>query len=945
MNILGELKYATTKSGYVAPPLAELNAVLEHKEEMFNQNITAANQLEIAASNISVLDIDNPIKQNALNKVKDTFAQTYEANNWENATSTIRRVAKDFATDPLLKTAIQSKAKRDSHISVLTEMVNKGKLLESDVAYAVSQSDEVYTGAKLDPNTGLVSGSWNPFTPPEYIDRGAYIDKFLTDFKPDQRFGQFVKKNDGWYKVREVAATPGGHELGLIEERADYAELYSAARTHMLQNKQISERVDYETSKDKRTVQDFISADPKARDAMINDLADIMGYNRKDLHSLPDDRLVNLYKKEAVIHESVQGAVAKHSYVKEDIRPLGLTYDAQMALAKAKSKDTSEDKVNLTRTVLQNKGIAFVNPFHYPDNVADKETVNIETDRVISSLQDDIFYIKRDLDNKVQQLKTQGLSDVQIDQNPEIESLRRSLDETTFRRNEQIFVKDQNDRRYRKVVDSLIESGVITREEASTVESVNNELRKQISDDELNFVNNELVSTIENKIKQLPVGNARSLLQKSLEAIQNKEHFPVDMFGAGASADTYKTLEQLIGGDNVERYRKVAEQYNSIVEKSQDTINKIDKALAQTNKENLIETSYAEIGLGYGDVRSDWSKESRFAVTVKNSFLANPEGWTIFDESGKRYYEDKPAGKRNVDVKDVNIIGMTTEPVGTYGYLVAARITVPDGEKEKQEFVYLKPSTGYGSNIVEAAKQEIMEGNVQLLGKDKPGAAQTAVDLARKWDKYLLDEHLSRFNDEPIKPNDARTINVPLAYNGMIASVQRIVPNYEGNMFYEVIIQNADGSTNVEAMGGNLKLEYKDRHKLEGDLEHFQGVMFEQRFGGKRTDVHNNPTALITDLAKEAGLKEGIDYTVGKPFTTSSGNQLFTANLLGDSIAQTIKIIDAVGFTTSSGKPRWSYIDPSTNEQWKNMTTEQKAAFIAEMKKFEDGQNSIFHKK
>lgn len=73
-----------------------------------------------------------------------------------------------------------------------------------------------------------------------------------------------------------------------------------------------------------------------------------------------------------------------------------------------------------------------------------------------------------------------------------------------------------------------------------------------------------------------------------------------------------------------------------------------------------------------------------------------------------------------------------------------------------------------------------------------------------------------------------------------------------------------------------------------------------------RTDDHNNPTAFTTDLAKEAGLVEGTDYEQGAPFQAGALT-LYTAKLLGDPIALTIKLIDAVGFYTRSGAQRWSY--------------------------------------
>jgi hypothetical protein len=74
-----------------------------------------------------------------------------------------------------------------------------------------------------------------------------------------------------------------------------------------------------------------------------------------------------------------------------------------------------------------------------------------------------------------------------------------------------------------------------------------------------------------------------------------------------------------------------------------------------------------------------------------------------------------------------------------------------------------------------------------------------------------------------------------------------------------------------------------------------------------RTDRNNNPAAFTTDLAKQAGLVEGTDYSQGDPFTVGE-NTYFTAKLLGDPIQLTIRVIDAVGYYTKAGGTRWTYI-------------------------------------
>jgi len=102
---------------------------------------------------------------------------------------------------------------------------------------------------------------------------------------------------------------------------------------------------------------------------------------------------------------------------------------------------------------------------------------------------------------------------------------------------------------------------------------------------------------------------------------------------------------------------------------------------------------------------------------------------------------------------------------------------------------------------------------------------------------------------------------------------------------------------------------------------------------GMRTDRHNNPTAFTTDIAKLAGLKEGVDYAAGDSF---SNGQYKTARLLKDPIGTTIKVIDKIGFYTQSGKPRWDYI-AMPQSQWQGMSNAQKSQVIQKMYKREGG--------
>lgn len=74
-----------------------------------------------------------------------------------------------------------------------------------------------------------------------------------------------------------------------------------------------------------------------------------------------------------------------------------------------------------------------------------------------------------------------------------------------------------------------------------------------------------------------------------------------------------------------------------------------------------------------------------------------------------------------------------------------------------------------------------------------------------------------------------------------------------------------------------------------------------------RTDRNNNPAAFTTQIAAQAGLKKGVEYEDGDPFPAPS--KLVTARLLGDPIELTIRVIDKIGYVTSAGVPRWTYIN------------------------------------
>jgi hypothetical protein len=102
-----------------------------------------------------------------------------------------------------------------------------------------------------------------------------------------------------------------------------------------------------------------------------------------------------------------------------------------------------------------------------------------------------------------------------------------------------------------------------------------------------------------------------------------------------------------------------------------------------------------------------------------------------------------------------------------------------------------------------------------------------------------------------------------------------------------------------------------------------------------RTDRNNNPTAMTTGVAEAGGLKLGVDYAQGDAFTVD-GQTYYTARLLGDPLALTIRVIDTAGFYTTPPNQRWAYI-AMPFALWNSLTPNQKAFVIGWMYGVEGG--------
>ena len=235
---------------------------------------------------------------------------------------------------------------------------------------------------------------------------------------------------------------------------------------------------------------------------------------------------------------------------------------------------------------------------------------------------------------------------------------------------------------------------------------------------------------------------------------------------------------------------------------------------------------------------------------------------------------------------------------------------------------------------------ELAQGDQTLLQNQMKERAEFEKNLAESSKPIEVGGNLVRFNPETGEyetaysaPATASSTDDLKEYN--FAKGEGYNGSFLQYMQEKAMLNPSAYDVTTDAFG-NTKVVSKLGGGTGGGTSGGGGTIFTPGTGGMRTDRHNNPTAFTTDIAKQAGLKEGVDYTVGDAFPDNPN--LKTAKLLGDPIATTIKVIDKIGFYTQSGQPRWTYVNQLPNvKNWANLDYNGKAAVIAEMYKREGG--------
>ncbi len=196
MGYFGELYYPETKRIFVGEPVADIKATAKALETKYNTAKQGADALDIMASTLDVRDIDYSIKKARIEAIRNGFKDFAEKGNWEDATYSLQKEYKDFATDEGLTNAknMKTKISTDS-AALLAKQADLGYSMDdmnvfikaNENSYTGQQFVDPLTGEKLDPVKDKDKGKWtykySPYTPSKVPDFTEKVNKVLTDWK------------------------------------------------------------------------------------------------------------------------------------------------------------------------------------------------------------------------------------------------------------------------------------------------------------------------------------------------------------------------------------------------------------------------------------------------------------------------------------------------------------------------------------------------------------------------------------------------------------------------------------------------------------------------------------------------------------------------------------------------------------------------------------------
>lgn len=263
-------------------------------------------------------------------------------------------------------------------------------------------------------------------------------------------------------------------------------------------------------------------------------------------------------------------------------------------------------------------------------------------------------------------------------------------------------------------------------------------------------------------------------------------------------------------------------------------------------------------------------------------------------------------------------------------YLTGLGLGGPGAGQASMQAIYETVFGAKGEN----RSGKVMRGAMQAyLPGAKGGELDQAINFLGTWHKYKGQPLGEKAREKLQKQFEEKRKTVVESMDGTLKSIDVNIKAIKDKFTIPEIIKDITGLSAYEKLE-----EYREsKEPVEGKGVGLTGRTSWLNKKGLRTDRHFNPTAFTTQIAKQAGLIEGIDYTVGDPFDEGKYN---TAKLLKDPIEQTIKVIDKLGFFTKSGEQRWSHTAIPKSE-WETYDKPEKISTILEMYKREGGSGKL----
>lgn len=222
MAIFQDLIYARPMPQYVPLPVAQFEATAGALQDRYDTNLAATDKLQAELANMDARDINRPLLQSITDRARQQLDQIAEAGDYENAASTVRRVARELGNDSLLRAILQDKQAYDAYnkgLEGIQKDIKDPQRLIDARAYSQAMNTKP---VELGPN-GEYLNVFSGYTPVATPDISKQVTEFMGKIKADGAPAVVGKDKDGkpiYMRKINNAYYVEGHEKGLSEVEA-----------------------------------------------------------------------------------------------------------------------------------------------------------------------------------------------------------------------------------------------------------------------------------------------------------------------------------------------------------------------------------------------------------------------------------------------------------------------------------------------------------------------------------------------------------------------------------------------------------------------------------------------------------------------------------------------------------------------------------------------------